>query len=64
MRALLGLLLAGFLILVGAYPALAAILGSIVALAFNGALVLLAEPGVFWALLIGGGLAVAVRRLA
>lgn len=44
MRVLLWLLLAAVLILVGAYPALAAVLAGAVALAVSGAVALLAQP--------------------
>lgn len=54
MRALTGLLLAGFLLLVGAYPALAAFVGSLLLAAFglaaHGAAALLAQTAVQLAL--------------
>jgi len=65
MRALAGLLIAGFLILAGAWPSLAVAVGSLLLLAVHGAVSLLAQPAVQ----IIGGLAAAVwlvrtRRLA
>lgn len=65
MRALLWSLLAALLVLIGAYPALAVAIGSLLLVGIYGAVLLLAQP----AIQIIGGLAAAVwlvrtRRLA
>jgi hypothetical protein len=65
MRALLWSLMAALLVLIGAYPALAVAIGSLLLVGLHGAVLLLAQPAVQ----IIGGLAAAVwlvrtRRLA
>ena len=65
MRALAGLLIAGFLILTGAYPTLAAAIGSLLLVGIHGAVLLLAQPAVqILAGLVAAVWLVRTRRLA